>query len=103
MPRGGLRAVGMGHELPGDRHELPAGGSESQSPARSVEEPDAEVAFELEQLTAERRLRDPDLPRGGGHRAGIDDGEEVLDTAKVHAPSLCRDGMATTLKRHWTV
>ena len=59
----------------------------------------AKLGLERMELARERRLGDVDQPGGRGHRARVDDGEEVADRPELHR---CLEGMILGPIQHWT-
>ena len=81
---GGARLGRAREEVLGDGEERPAGGGQRESAGGAIEEGEAEILFESPDLPAQRRLGDVDHGGRTVQGAGLADGEEVAQQAKIH-------------------
>ncbi len=92
------RAHGIEHDRPLPEHparrplERTARVGDDDGPADPVEEPHAELRLEPPDSFGERRLGHTERRRPGGEAAFVDDGEDVLDLAKLHRPPFVATG-----------
>ncbi len=63
-------------DLPGDGQQLLPGGRQPQRPAGPGEDRAGDTLFEPKDFLADRRLRPPHDPRGGGEAAAFGNGDE---------------------------
>jgi hypothetical protein len=80
---------------------MPRGG-ELDAAVRAMEQVDAELAFELSDLLAERRLRHVQARRGAAEVQLLRDGQEVAEVAELHGGDSYPAGLNSSRRLYWT-
>jgi hypothetical protein len=94
-PQAGVAGRRLGHQfvelrqdVAGAREHTDAGCGRRDRAAGAVQQADPEFAFQGQQVAGHRGLGDPELDRGVGERAGVDDLHQAPQLPDIHDSSV---------------